>query len=262
MKEKCSPVTPARVDMEKWCVEHQVQIYATLEQVMPGMAAFIDELVERRERIDEALNSFAQEFGKTLDAVHEDYDEYIDAVRAWGEFGWTLFPLQTVVPFLTAPTDKTSANKSMQALCTPTAIKELWEFILPLSHRYDLTEAQLCFYNKAYKACALILISRIEALLIRRQPRTKNRKIGNQAINKFSEAHASELELRKVHYRALCYAGLLQALRAVYRDSDNFKKQPDTINRHFLVHGMLTRRVKRMDCIQLLLIYYNLTMYV
>ena len=251
-----------KTDRETWLKEHQEQIYATLEQVMPGMAALIDELVGRRERINEALNVFAQELGKTLNDIHEDFDEYIDSVRSWGNYGWTLFPLQTVAPFLNAPTDKKSANKSMQALCTPTAIKELWGFILPLSHKCDVMEAQSCFYNKEYKACALILIARIEALLIRCQPRNKNRKIGNQAVRKFGDAHVSELELRKVHYNALCYAGLLQALKAVYRDSENFKKQPEIINRHFLVHGMLTRPVKRMDCIQLLLIYYNLTMYV
>ena len=95
-----------KIDRETWLKEHQEQIYATLEQVMPGMAALIDELVGRRERINEALNVFAQELGKTLNDIHEDFDEYIDSVRSWGNYGWTLFPLQTVAPFLNAPTDK------------------------------------------------------------------------------------------------------------------------------------------------------------
>ena len=42
-----------------------------------------------------------------------------------------------------------------------------------------------------------------------------------------------------------------------YKGGDDFKEQPDIMNRNFVDHGMLHRKVRRIDCIQLFLVYYN-----
>ena len=44
----------------------------------------------------------------------------------------------------------------------------------------------------------------------------------------------------------------------VFEKGNDFRKQPEVLNRNFLDHGMLTRKVTRKDCVQLFLLYYNI----
>ena len=39
---------------------------------------------------------------------------------------------------------------------------------------------------------------------------------------------------------------------------ESFKEQPTVINRYFLDHGMMSKPVRRNDCITLFLLFYNL----
>lgn len=55
----------------------------------------------------------------------------------------------------------------------------------------------------------------------------------------------------------LAREGLFYALDVFYKGGDDFKEQPDIMNRNFVDHGMLHRKVRRIDCIQLFLVYYN-----
>lgn len=234
------------------------KMMAELEKEMPGMPAFIEELIDRRKRIEESLIALAVELGKTLETLHENFDDYINAARAWGRYGWTLSPCVRPLLFFKPPVSQVCANKEMRAFYNSQSIKKMWELTIPIARNNDIAEAKSCFYHKEYKACALIIAAQIEALLIRNQPRNSNRRHTKKAVEKFCNVHKSELERQRIQYRALCYATLIEALDVLYSSSDNFRKQPNVINRHFLMHGMLTRPVKRMECIQLLLIYYNL----
>lgn len=58
--------------------------------------------------------------------------------------------------------------------------------------------------------------------------------------------------------KMLSIKNLLSCLEIMFKDGNDFIEQYPVINRHFLDHGMLTRRVKRMDCVQIFLAYYNL----
>ena len=265
MKEIHIDITPTVRALQKLVTSpHRDEIlqklYAELDMILPGMSLCIDEWVGQRTRLQEAISSLADELGVEPASIHEDFDKYISSARQWGQYGWTLFPNAPIRTFLTPPTDRVDANKTMRALASATSIEYLWQLVISIAHKRDMQEAKTCFLSKEYKACALILCSRIDASLIRRQPRTAQRR-HSKVVERFEKAYSSDLDIHKVHYRALRYAGLVAALTQLYQNSENFSTQPKIINRHFLVHGMLTRPVRRMDCIQLLLIYYNLTMH-
>ena len=51
---------------------------------------------------------------------------------------------------------------------------------------------------------------------------------------------------------------LFACLEKVFEGGKDFKNQPDVINRNFLDHGMMTKKVRKKDCIQLFLLYYNM----
>lgn len=265
MKEISIDITPTIRAMQSFVTnphrdEILQRVYAELDMVVPGMSLYIDELVGQRERLQNAISSLAEEFCVEPSSIHDDFDKYISSARQWGQYGWTLFPDAPVRTYMDPPTDRVNANKTMRSLASAKSLEYLWQLAISIARKRDMHEAKSCFQNKEYKACAMILCSQIDALLIRRQPRTTHRRHA-KVVEKFEKAYSSDLNIHKLHYRALRYAGLVAALNKLYQNSENFSAQPEIINRHFLVHGMLTRPVKRMDCIQLLLIYHNLTMH-
>ena len=48
-------------------------------------------------------------------------------------------------------------------------------------------------------------------------------------------------------------------MKTFFDHGNDFKIQPEVINRNFVTHGMLHRNVSRRDCIMLFLLLYNFT---
>ena len=116
------------------------------------------------------------------------------------------------------------------------------------------------FCDKRYKSCALILLALIDANLIRKQPRTdkpKNRPVGLGAIKGIKGKIVCD-DVWQGFYVSLDCANVLEALQIIFAKGNDFVEQPKVINRNFLDHGMLYRKVRRMDCIKLFLLYYNM----
>ena len=56
----------------------------------------------------------------------------------------------------------------------------------------------------------------------------------------------------------LAYANLFECLTVLLDDTDNFKMDSKVINRNMLLHGMSRHPVRKIDCIKLFLLLYNL----
>ena len=81
---------------------------------------------------------------------------------------------------------------------------------------------------------------------------------GKKAAKTVLDHYKNEQLTESMYFSIFRYENLYACLMKVFEDGDDFKKQPDIINRNFLNHGMLTGRVRRRDCIQLFLLYHNL----
>ena len=119
------------------------------------------------------------------------------------------------------------------------------------------------YRTRQYKSCAMLLFSLLDAKLIRMQrkedsdPKSKRRSSGTPAIRKIKKRVEEEQDINKKFFLLLSYTNLFACIETLFEDAKDFKKQPTLINRNFLQHGMLTRKVKKRDCIQLFLLYYN-----
>ena len=51
---------------------------------------------------------------------------------------------------------------------------------------------------------------------------------------------------------------ILSCIKELFKPGDDLVEQPAEANRNFISYGMLTRSVKRMDCVKEFLLYYNL----
>ena len=189
--------------------------------------------------------------------------ELLDAYRMWGEFGWTINLNEKIKNLINKkpPLDKKEADKIALQECKNT--EDLFQTLYSQKRvkKKDLEEAICDFRERRYKSCALILFSLIDAILIRfqrnKETQGRRRSVGLSAVRKAKERLGIDEETQLL-FAALFYVNVFACLGKFFENGNDFKKQPDVINRNFLDHGMLTRPVRRKDCLQLFLLYSNM----
>lgn len=215
------------------------------------------------EAIRQLTDSFAtaiQEWNNST-ASEERRQKLIESYKKWGEYGWTLPPNAPIKSFYTFPGSAVIANEQMMKLCTKKDMEQLFEELRhQMIKQKDLEEAIDCYNDRRYMACALILFGLIDAKLIRKQVRNNNkyRPVGGSAATKLKERFKNENE-RTIFFIVLRGLNLFSCLESIFKDGEDFKKEPPIINRNYVSHGMNRRSVRRRDCIQLFLALYNLT---
>lgn len=182
----------------------------------------------------------------------ERKNELVSSYERWGQYGWTLNPVAPLKQLYSCPDNLRQANAEALRYCKDEI--KIFEAIRESKRtKKDFDEAVYDFENKKYKSCALVLITIIESSIIRSQKKT--RKVGKKAIENV-EKRLEKIEIMGF-YQMLMMTNYVSCLKKLFEGADNFKPQPDVINRNFLCHGMLWRDVRRIDCMKLFLVYYN-----
>ena len=234
----------------------------------------IENLARMTAQISEALGKIATNVGETLQNIKiptisdERKEELRVAYKAWGSYGWTTMPNLSLAGFSDCPVDIKEANKLALSYCTNKDMDKLFDILRDMKgvKKSDLEEAIFDFEHKQYMSCALVLFGLIDAKLIRLQKKDKDskgkwREVGKSAANIVLDKIKSEQDLEKKFFLLLDYENILSCLNTVFARADDFRKQPLVINRNFVDHGMMTKKVIRKDCVQIFLLYYNLLMF-
>ena len=198
--------------------------------------------------------------------TEENKQRLIQSYTAWGKLGWTLPPNADLSAFNTEPNDAKDAYQRLRGYFTASDMDDLFTDIRKLKHikKSDFDEAVNCFKSGNYKACSLILFSLIDSRLIRSQideERNKGgmRPSGKQAAKNLFGRIESKYITESMLFTVLNQVNILAVLETVFEAGKDFKAQPAVINRNFVDHGMLYRKVTRKDCIMLFLLLYNFT---
>lgn len=219
----------------------------------------------------ETLSGFSSQLSSLFEKIkiptisEEEKEELQTNFEMWGKCGWTSMPRSDLCIFKNAPTNIKDANKKIKIWCKKEDVETLFEFlhIVEGVKKNDLEEAISLYYSRKYKSCAMLLFSLIDAKLIRLQrkedvsEKTKRRCSGASAIKKIKQRIETEQDINETFLLLLSFVNLFACMEVFFEDAKDFKKQPTLINRNFLQHGMLTRKVTKRDCIQLFLLYYN-----
>jgi len=212
--------------------------------------------------------NYFQSLGINLDSALEALGapeisdkEKVASYKKWGKFGWTVIPNAEYDLFCSEPTDVESANKLALKHCSQKNMEVVFSLLQQAKiKKSDLEEAILCYKNRCYKACSLVLCSLIESVLIRRQSasssKLERRKTGiHAAILLENEIVDMSETINDYLLRAL---NLMQFLMVLFNDTNNFSSTQKIVNRHFIAHGMNKVPVRKRDCIQLFLLLFNL----
>lgn len=194
----------------------------------------------------------------------ERKQELLETHTLWGTYGWTINPcVEFKTLFNSAPPDKKTADSVALKACSKKEMEELFDIIMRTKRvkKTDFEEAVFDYKYKKYKSCALVLFSLVDAMLIRLQKKSdsngKGRKVGFRAVKEVENRIEEDVN-KDLFFTVMFCTNISACLKKMFESGNDFKKQPEVINRNFLDHGMLTRRVSRKDCIQLFLLYYNM----
>ncbi|MFO7160975.1 MAG: hypothetical protein DIU81_005715, partial [[Clostridium] cellulosi] len=213
--------------------------------------------------------NYAQEFSKYINTIKfpsiskERQEELNQSFIHWGELGWTVMPDAPINIFYSCPDDIVAANKIAMQYCRPKNIDNLFEYLRKENIRKaDLDEAIFCFKNHQYKACALVLSGIIDSKLIKKQPKPQKkgekRPTGKTAVDNLKDKFEKQNDVEKMFFIPLVVYNLTAFLISFFKYGNDFRSEPDIINRHYIAHGMNVRCVRKRDCIQLFLALYNL----
>lgn len=221
------------------------------------------ELSESARRMSEIISESVRRL-RIPTLSEERKQELIEAHKLWGSYGWTMNPCENVKKiFKYMPTDKKSADAIALKQCSGQKMEQIFEIISETKRvkKADFEEAVFDYNHRQYKSCALILFSLVDAVLIRLQKKSdlkgKRREVGLRAVSKAKTRTETDINVQML-FIAMFYTNLFACLEKVFEGGKDFKNQPDVINRNFLDHGMMTKKVRKKDCIQLFLLYYNM----
>ena len=247
-------------------INDSVRVFSeTYSEYLKDIAKTSSNLVSQ---FSDSLKSISDAIGNIVKDIHiPEISERRKAIlvasyKRWGQYGWTVMPFAEISFFNSVPETMKEANRKALSVCTKENMKSLFDDTLEHRgvKRSDYQEAVNDFCDKRYKSCALILLALIDANLIRKQPKTdkdKNRPVGLGAVKGIQKRIVSD-EVWQGFFISLDCANILEALQIIFAKGNGFVEQPKVINRNFLDHGMLHRKVRRMDCIKLFLLYYNM----
>lgn len=200
-----------------------------------------------------------------IPSISEEHKrKLIEAHKLWGGYGWTINPCaseEIIVNYM--PVDKKAADNIAIKQCSTQTMEQVFEITCRNKRvkKSDFEEAVFDYRHKQYKSCALMLFSLVDATLIRLQKKSnlngQRRKVGLCAVSEAKKRTATDINTG-LFFTAMFCTNLFACLEKVFEGGKDFKKQPGVINRNFLAHGMMTTDVRKRDCIQLFLLYYNM----
>lgn len=238
-------------------VESLVEINSKI--VLPSLAPLLTAFSQLADTIEDAFKNFT--IPELSDA---DKQEIIENNKQWGKLGWSLFQDAPLNFFYTSPGNSTEVAAKVRPYCSSASMERLFDDLYCQKvNKNDLESAIFCFRNKQYKACSLLLFGLIEAALIRSQGRPdlkRRRKTGTGAVEGLQKQFKEKTDAQ-LFYEFLYAISLFACLEAFFSNGNDFKNEPQTINRNFLAHGMSQRPVRKRDCIQLFYALNNLMCY-
>lgn len=253
------------------------KVSEALENAIPKLPQFeiptdiIENLNKTLNRVAETINAITSSFTETWKNfsfpgfTEKEKENIISAQIQWGEYGWTQPPESPVRLFYEKPSNAKEAYNQASEYCSNAYMDFLFSDLrrMKFVKKADLDEAIFDYKNRKYKSCALILFGLIDARLIRLQRKEDRNKKGKRAsgasaARKLAHRIESTHDLSQMVFFLFSFQNVGACLQKVFADGNDFKTQPEVINRNFLDHGMLHRKVTKRDCIQLFLLYYNL----
>lgn len=231
---------------------------ASIANVQQRLAESLVPTLNIAQTVSESLKPILESISKMVEAIDWnrlsrpfdgfDWESLQDGAKKWGECGWVINDL-SLSEIRNAPESVADADAQYLRYLTKERVTTLFETIQAnIPRKVDFRECVSLYENRHYKPCAMMLCALIEGQLIKQIPNSTRRRNGKAALTKASE-------LDRDAFDALWIQNTFCAYMYFYGSGNNFdRKAEGELNRNFLMHGMMYKRVKKSTCIKLFLI--------
>jgi len=178
-------------------------------------------------------------------------EEYVEAYKKWGKFGWSFNANISKNFFVTAPNSLKEAEYIMNEYCNIETITKMKEEIKAAGvNGTDIEEAYFDYINQKYKSSVMMLFSLLDRQLICKNFYNEegNLKTGAGVVGELKKTKKLHKENTHLHY--LQFILIIYCLFTLFEGSKNFDEEPPIINRNFLIHGMSDNVVNESDCLK------------
>lgn len=238
----------------------QTSVVSMAQVLSESINRILPDYTQTMNNLAQTMAKFAEVFKSPL-LSEERKKELQDSFTQWGKYGWTLPPNADLELFYNSPLNEKDAYRIVRPYINKGGMQFVFDVLLQMKHirKSDIKEAIANYEDKRYKSCIMILFSLIDARIIRLQEVKdgKRRPSGYRGANTYFEKVEADEMMELTFADALYKYSILSSLSVVFEAGDDFKKQPDVINRNFIDHGMLHRNVTQRDCKKVFLLLYN-----
>ena len=249
------------IDLIAWLSSDEAPpAFEKINAAIEGLAALSKLMVEGFEVLNDWWKT---EYPKICEAIEnlnalgytkEEKQVLIKNYRKWGAYAWSSNAENLATIFSEAPGTLEDADSKMRTYCTESNIAAMKDKLIAVGvNRDDVEEAFCCHKSGFYKSCVLILFALIDHELIGKGYRRINDD-GTQGTLKSGMGAIGDLKKESLqeHSNSVLFAylqcvNIMSTLTALFGGDADFKKEPKTVNRNYVSHGMSTRKVTELD---------------
>lgn len=194
-----------------------------------------------------------------------DKDKTIEGFKRWGSFGWS--PLSRGFSYkfyMNCPSTLEDTDSLCGEYFNEGKTEDLFDLILKKqineNEKFDLLEAIDNFKRQKYKSSVLVLFSLIDGFYIKSEQERYTEKVpvGLKAGKEVLQRIRDLTDPTEKFINVCFLENLIKCHAVLFAYGNDFKTQPEIINRNFVEHGMLSSKVRKLDCLKVFLYYYNI----
>jgi len=180
-----------------------------------------------------------------------DWASWAERYEAWGNYGWCIPDGMSFDDIRAVPTSLVEADKAGRRFLDREATDSVAELIRQdVRKKKDFAEAVELLQERRYKPCAMMLCSLVENELMTRDLKTKD---GRRGLRRPLEKRGASMPPDGLVF--LGFRGMCKVVDHYFGYGHDFDHSYEgDLNRNFLMHGMMSKRVTRTVCLKLMLL--------
>lgn len=234
--------------------EQMSGIYSALNRLSIIMAESFD--------FSKIADNLSNAFDNYIEYIRDIYGDGVSGYEKWGKLGWTYCPSADRDMFKFAPANVEEANKIMEQYLSYEEIEKIrYALEVAEADKDELDEAFQCFCEEKYKSCCLLLFGIIDKHLYGFGFEQKYR---DKIRTQIGYGAAKELDKIECHHYTVyvMLTNIISAIKKIFVDGDDFKKDMEIINRNYISHGQSRRKISKLECFQIWCLAYSTCVYI
>lgn len=225
---------------------------------IPDFKKIFDGINLATTQIQNSLKNLSKIISEIKIPSTSEIKEKIEIIKKWGYYGWTIIPSAPINMYYKNIDSLNEANDIAIKYLEENEILKLFNYISKYTiQKNKFLESIKCYKNGSYLASSLILIGIIERELTEKSMFSKEeaKPRGKAIVPAFkNKIYLEEDRIIQFFY----YENLFNFLEYLFENGNDFKTQPEYLNRNYFMHGWWDNEVTEIENKKLILALYNI----